>query len=57
MSVDPTIDQVLPEVNALLKDSSELEVGDKIVFVTVTLSSMVKRQVTCLLFRRLLMIS
>ena len=43
LSVDPTIDQVLPEVNALLKDSSELEVGDKIVFVTVTLSSMSKK--------------
>ena len=43
MSVDPTIDQVLPEVNALLKDSSELKVGDKIVFVTVTLSSMSKK--------------
>ena len=42
LEVDPSIDEVLPEVNDLLKDRSNLVVGDRIVFVTVTLSSMSK---------------
>lgn len=40
LRVDPSIDEVLPEVNDLLKDRGQLKSGDRIVFVTVTLSSM-----------------
>lgn len=40
LNVDPTIDEVLPKVNELLKENGTLNVGDRIVFVTVTLSSM-----------------
>ena len=35
-----SLDEVLPRVNELLKNTSWLKKGDKIVFVTVTLSSM-----------------
>jgi pyruvate kinase len=40
LRVDPNIDEVLPEVNELLKERSNLNIGDRIVFVTVTLSSL-----------------
>ncbi|MCY4381443.1 MAG: pyruvate kinase, partial [Proteobacteria bacterium] len=36
----PNLDEVLPRVNELLKNSGALDKGDKYVFVTVTLSSM-----------------
>jgi pyruvate kinase len=40
LEADPVIDQVLPVVNDLLKRASSLQVGDRIVFVSVTLSSL-----------------
>ncbi len=40
LEADPVIDQVLPVVNDLLKRESWLRIGDRIVFVSVTLSSL-----------------
>lgn len=40
LRVDPNIDEVLPEVNDLLKSTTSLGSGDRIVFVTVTISSL-----------------
>ncbi len=39
LDIDPKLDEVLPTVNDLLKRKSWLNAGDRIVFVTVTISS------------------
>jgi pyruvate kinase len=42
LDIDPTLDELLPNVNDLLKRKSWLNAGDAIVFVTVTISSVGK---------------
>ena len=42
LPTQPNIDEVLPRVNELLKQTKWLQKSDKVVFVTVTLSSMSK---------------
>ena len=42
LPTQPSIDEVLPRVNELLKQTKWLKKSDKVVFVTVTLSSMSK---------------
>lgn len=38
LDIDPKLDEVLPTVNELVKEGNWLQPGDKIVFVTVTIS-------------------
>ena len=42
LDIDPSIDQVLPAVNDLLLKDSWLKIGDRIIFVSVTISSVGK---------------
>ena len=53
LDIDPNLDEVLPAVSDLLKNESWLSSGDRIVFVTVTISPMAKEASNLFTIQRL----